>query len=388
MVVLGLRGDALPNDTLAAELGRELGHPVVLSGEQAGLPLLGMLTVTYRRAAGEVAVSWDSGARTVTRVIAAAPEPAQLTSDIVLLAGNLAREPVEPSPGLAASPLVHEPQPADAAAPPEHFLATVGLLYPLSSNYGKPEVSSNFDLNLLHGRVGAIVGAQLGVVNVVARSEEEASLEGLQAGLLLNFVGGNVAGVQFGAINFAHDVQGFQLGLINVAHELHGVSIGLLNIADDVDGVPLAPISVTRTGGVHPIAWAGSSGLGNLGVKFATRSTYTIFNGSYHEAFDLQFVGGGFAIGGRIELGAGLHADLDASATYLAAPHLTTDAETQRTYHEQLFQPRLRLSVGYRLAQHFGPFLGIAAVGQIRSELDWDRVSGSVGPEIFGGLEL
>jgi hypothetical protein len=32
--------------------------------------------------------------------------------------------------------------------------------------------------------------------------------------------------------------------------------------------------------------------------------------------------------------------------------------------------------------------VGVAALGQIRSELGWERISGSVGPEIFAGIEL
>jgi hypothetical protein len=194
--------------------------------------------------------------------------------------------------------------------------------------------------------------------------------------------------MQLAAVNVAGDVDGVQLGLINVAHRVRGAAIGLVNIADDIDGLPLAPFSVTRTGGVHASAWSGTSGLGNVGVKLATRHTYTLFFGSYHRDFDLEFVGGGFALGGSVELGAGFRSSLDVCGTYLVAPDKTFDLELNRGYHQQLVQPRLRLMVDYRLARHFGAFVGVAAMGQIRSELGWDKLSGSVGPEIFGGVEL
>jgi len=189
-------------------------------------------------------------------------------------------------------------------------------------------------------------------------------------------------------VNVAGDVDGVQIGLINVARRVRGVSIGLINVADDIDGLPLAPFSVTRTGGVHPSAWSGTSGLGNVGVKLATRRTYTLFFGSYHRDYDLEFVGGGFALGASVELGAGFRSDLDVSGTYLVAPAKSLDLELDRGYHEQLVQPRLRLMVAFRVAQHFGAFVGVAALGQIRSELGWERISGSVGPEIFAGIEL
>jgi hypothetical protein len=213
------------------------------------------------------------------------------------------------------------------------------------------------------------------------------SVTGLQSAFVFNSAG-DVAGAQVSAVNVAGDVDGLQIGLVNVARNVRGVSVGLINVADDIEGVPLAPFSVTRTGGIHPVVWGGTSGLGNVGVKFATRKTYTLFFTSYHQAFDEQLVGGGFALGGRIHLGAGFHADIDASGTYLIAPELSTDLASGRTYHEQLVQPRARMLLGFRAAEHFGLFVGGAAVGTIRGRLDWDDVTATIGPEVQGGIEL
>jgi hypothetical protein len=440
-VLLATRGDALEVARLSALLGVELGRRVVLEREREGVQgLKGVVTVTYRRAAGELAVTWEHDGQTLTRVVAAPVEGA-IEGDAAMLAGNLAREQVDEllpgapaPPPAAAEPPPAEPQPM--AAPPEHWFATVGVFYPLSTHYGHPEVTSGFDLNLLYSRVGSIDGGQLGGVNVVGRDAgAPASMRGLQVGVLANVVAGDTRGVQaagllnqvsgdtegaqlsFGAnlaqgsveglqgallfnragsmdglqlsaVNVAGDVNGVQIGLVNIAHRVRGASIGLVNIADDIDGLPLAPFSVTRTGGVHPLAWSGSSGLGNVGVKLATRHTYTLFFGSYHRAYGLELVGGGFALGGSVELGAGFRSDIDLCGTYLVAPALSQDPSRERGYHEQLVQPRLRLMLGYRLASHLGVFAGAAALGQVRAELGWDRVTASVGPEIFAGLEL
>ena len=230
--------------------------------------------------------------------------------------------------------------------------------------------------------MGSIDGGQLGGVNVVGRDVgPPASMRGLQVGVLANVVAGDARGVQLSLgtnltkgsveglqsallfnragsmdglqlslVNVAGDLDGVQIGLVNVGRRVRGASIGLVNIADDIDGLPLAPISVTQTGGVHPLAWSGTGGLGNVGVKLATRHTYTLFFGSYHRTYDLQFVGGGFAFGGSFELGAGFRSAIDLCGTYLIAPALSQDPSRESGYHEQLVQPRLRLLLDYRLA--------------------------------------
>jgi hypothetical protein len=436
-VMLASRGDVVDVERLRALLAAELKREVVLEHEPRAHGAEAVVTVSYRREAAELAVTWDASGRTLTRVIPAPSDGAALEGDAALLAGNLAREQVEDL--LPAKPVAVAPPapvaPAPGASEPERRPVTVGIFYPLASHHGHAEVTSSFDLNLLYGRVGAIDGAQLGGVNVVSREQGAASVRGMQIGLVANLVdgqsqglqlagllnqvasgargaqltlGGNLTlgelhgaqaallfnrsgelhGLQLSPVNIAGDVDGVQIGLVNIAHRVRGASVGLVNIADDIDGLPLAPFSVTRSGGVHPSAWSGTSGLGNVGVKLATRHTYTLFFGSYHRDYGLEFLGGGFALGGSLELGAGFRSDLDVCGTYLIAPAESTDTELQRSYHEQLVQPRLRLMIGYRLAQHFGAFLGVAGMGQLRSELGWDRVSASVGPEIFGGIEL
>lgn len=454
-IVLALRGDELDASALRAMLSAELGRPVVLEHEPAPPALGGSVTISYRRGPRELTVSWDSGESTLTRVVTAPDDPERILRESTLLAGNLARQqiddlfPLAPAPTPPAGPPQASPPPAPApvapAAPalePEVWPVTAGLFYPLATHYGRADVSSNFDFNVIYGRVGSIDGAQLGGVNVVHRRQGPTpSMVGLQIGYVGNIVRGSVHGIQLGGlfdyvehdtdglqvalsgnftgrtlrgvqaagafnragavmgaqlalVNVAGDVDGMQVGLVNIARNMRGVSVGLLNVADDIDGLPLAPFSVTKSGGVHPVLWSGSSGLANAGVKFSTRRTYTLFFGGYHRAFEREFVGGGFGIGGSIDLGGGFRTDVDVTGSYLVATDLSSttvvefDTETIDTYYEQLFQPRVRLMAAYRAARHFGAFLGVAARGQARSELGWDRVTVTLGPEIFGGLEL
>ncbi|HTV20739.1 MAG TPA: hypothetical protein VMG12_18775, partial [Polyangiaceae bacterium] len=320
-------------------------------------------------------------------------------------------------------------------AEPERRPATVGVFYPLATHHGHPEVTSSFDLNLFYSRVGSIDGGQIGGVNVVGRDDGSAgSMRGVQLGMLANLVAGeahgvqvatlfnqtqgneglqlagganfsiglvqglqgatlfnragSLKGVQLSLVNVAGDVDGLQIGLVNVARRVRGASIGIVNVADDIEGLPLAPFSVTRTGGVHATSWSGSSGYGNVGIKLATRHTYTLFFGSYHRQFDLDLFGGGVAIGGSVGIGAGFRSDFDLACSYLVAPQLSFDPSRETGYHEQLLQPRLRWMLAFRAAEHFGLFAGVAALGNIRAELGWDRVTATIGPEVFGGIEL
>lgn len=437
-VLLVVHGDSLDRPRLEGLLETELGREVVLGAAPAGAPF-GVLTIAHRPAAKELAVTWERGGQTLTRLVAAPAEAAAVEADAVLLAGNLAREQVATLLPEAPETLAPEPAPAPAhdAAPPERWAATFGVFYPLSTHYGHADVTSSFDLNLLYSRVGSIDGGQLGGVNVVGRDDGAApsSMRGLQFGFLANLVAGEARGVQLAGlfnqtsadvegvqlagganfslgrvqglqgafafnraagvkglqlalVNVGGDVDGLQIGLVNVARRVRGASVGIVNVADDIEGLPLAPFSVTRTGGVHPTTWGGSGGYANLGIKLATRHTYTLFFGSYHRKYGLDLYGGGVAIGGSVGLGAGFRSDIDLSGTYLVAPELSFDASREPGYHEQLVQPRLRWLVAFRLAEHFGVFAGVSALGNIRSELGWERVTATIGPEVFGGIEL
>ena len=357
--------------------------------------------------------------------------------------------PPAPQASITFDPLTSGPPAATVVhskpAAVSRRIATAGLFYPAASNYDEPEAATYVDINLMHGRVGSVHGVQLGGVNVVVRSGEAGRIEapasaaadvaGVQLGYLGNVVAGRVTGVQLaglfnhasgpvgawqvagaanfagasltglqsaflfnsaqrlsgvqaGLVNLSGDIDGVQVGLVNVAQKVRGVSIGLVNIADDIEGVPIAPFSVTRTGGVHPMIWSGTSGLANVGLKLSTRSTYTMLIASYHRAFERQFFGGGFGIGARIALDESFYSDIDVSGTYLIAPEQSFDAEYNANYHERLLQPRLRAILAYRHTHHFGLFIGVATTGQVRLELGTDRVTASVAPEVFGGIEL
>src|SRR5581483_3327234 len=151
---------------------------------------------------------------------------------------------------------------------------TASLFFPLASNWQAPHARTMLAVNVVYGRVGAVDGLQVGTVN-----QTDDRVTGAQLALLLNQTGA-VSGLQVAPVNMAGDVRGMQLGLVNVARKVRGVQLGLINVADDMSGVPIGLISVSKDGGVHPTAWTSRTSLINVGVKFATRNTYTQFSGS------------------------------------------------------------------------------------------------------------
>lgn len=437
-IALVVHGDELPREKLRDAIASELHRPVVLADQASG----GVVTVTYRRSAKELAVTWDGPKHgTVSRVIAARARIDDVTADAVLLASNLARDEVEeivgpppaeatlaplpppsaepaPPPPVATAPARETPKPA---RDPDFVDGNFGVIYPLSLNATRPWVKTRFDLDLLHGRVGQIDGVQLGGVNVVARSQGKGTgdltglqlayglnvatgrVQGIQLGFLANVAGGpmsggqasflfnragDVEGGQIALVNVGGDVKGVQLGLVNVARKVDGVMLGVINVADDVDGVPVGLASVTKTGGVHPTAWASNASFANVGIKLATKHTFTMPSGHYHHVYGKDFYGAGFTIGGRIPLDDARYIETDLGLAWLYAPERTVLPNDPDTYHEHLVQPRLRVSFGWRFADHFGLFVGAGVLTQLRLERDGNKVTGRVGPEGFIGVEL
>jgi hypothetical protein len=452
---LVVRGDDLPREKLRDAIAKELGRPVIL--DDGAAVSTNVVTITYRESEAELAVTWDGAKRgTVSRVVPARPKRADVIVDAALLAGNLVRDEADelvkkteppplpppeltplPSPTMAtSSPVASDraPTPKDPNFLPFNF----SLFYPLASNFGRPQMRTRFDFNILHARIGQLDGVQVGGLNVVERRKGESTGDmtglqlgwlanvttgtttgmqtaflgniasnamtgwqvgsignyaggdttGLQSAMLLNVSSGTVRGVQLAAINVAGDVKGMQLGLINVARKVQGGMFGAVNVADDVDGVPFGVASVTKTGGVHPTTWFSSTTFGNVGVRLATKYTYTMPMAHFHHAYGHDFFGAGFVIGGRIPIDDARYVDTDLGFSWLGATTRTRLPNDPDTYYEHLVQPKLRAMIGWRFANHFGVFAGAGLLTQLRLERDMELVTIRVGPDFFAGIEL
>lgn len=248
----------------------------------------------------------------------------------------------------------------------------------------------------LGGQISGVANLTTGVtsgVGVTLGLNLTRAAEGIEVAGLANVLRGDFMGFAAAPFNYAHDVEGVQLGLINVARKVHGVQLGLINVADDVEGVPIGLISVTRSGGVHPMFWASTASLANVGLKFATRYTYTYLNVSGKEIDEHLRIGPGIGFGVSVPVLSKLSFEPDLGVTHLIG---TSNCCTQgpfsaveRRRDETL--GRLRGALRYQFIKHFSLFVGTGVVGRLTYLLDDGgdtdyQVRGLV--EGFGGVEL
>ncbi len=198
-----------------------------------------------------------------------------------------------------------------------------------------------------------------------------ARAEGLQASAGANFAqelsglqlsaGANVAlqahGAQIGLVNVSagEDDRAFKLGLVNVSGDIQGSTVGLVNVARSMEGAPIGLINIVRDGIFDGELWADSTGAASIGLKTGGKRLYTV-------------------------LAAGAIADLDAPAKTPAdhllvtgagmgvragPPRVPVDVDlglwsaiALNSQTELTLIPRLRVSVGFKINEHFTPFVG------------------------------
>jgi hypothetical protein len=406
---LVVRG-GLPAEGLRIALSQDTHRQVVLDDDAAPSPE--RVTIALR-AEGEVAVTFDTPNGSTMRIIHASGDA--MIGDAALLAASLtvgidvAMPPPPPPPAVVVEEIPPPPPPPVVAIvmppPPQPihpmqrdmvgphemtFPASASFFYPLAANWGRPNARTFFDLNVLYGRYGEIDGGQIGVMGSTGE------LHGVQIHGIGSHASGHASGVQIGGLftsadtleglqiggvvnHASRDVDGAQIGLINVAGgRVRGTQIGLVNVADDIEGVPIGLVSVTKSGGVHPVTWASSTTYANVGLKLATRHTYSMFSASMswpngHEAY-----GGGFTLGGHAPINKTIYLDFDVGLTTLGQPS-TGDV---------FFYPKTRALLGARFEKHFSIFAGAGVATEARIYNHGADLAVSLMPDFVGGVEL
>ncbi len=448
---------ALDREALRRALEHEIAGPVIVvplgaDGAAPDAPRR-WLTVGLDPARKELAVSFEElGRETVTRVVPAPADASALFQRAAWLAGNLLRD--QASELLPPRAVAEPPPPAPSPAPPRVESAaivtvvrtptphrfspvTAALFFPLATNFDAPDVHTRLNINVLYGRIGALEGMQLGSANQAdgdvsgiqlgflfnvagggvrglqvasAANLARAEVHGLQLALLanrahgdlegfqlstVNTPGGNVDGGQFGVLNDAGgDVRGLQVGLVNVARNVRGIQLGLVNVADDVEGIPIGIVSVTKTGGVHPVLWAGSAAYVNVGLKFATRYTFTQFSASATDEAGIRMYGPGLALGFRIPMSR-WGFESDAWSGYLLGGPVYGVSRREGLQDDMLLAA-VRARLTYELHRHFSVFAGAALVGKLRfyqqpEATAFDQTPGTtlrIGPDFNLGVQL
>jgi len=314
------------------------------------------VTVTYR----------DEKGQDMTRTVQAANEDAVLETASIL-ADNLVTDQTR-------TLLIPKEQ---KAARPWHP-AVVSLVYPIASNWGKPNVRTPFALDALYGRIGELDGLQLSglmgqiggpvhgaqIAGLVATSGEDVSglqmagiasvakggVHGLQMAGITAIAPGGVQGLQLSPVSVAGDVQGLQVGVVNVAGKVKGMQFGVVNIADDVDGFSFGAFNYSRNGKMGAVAWSSNHGLANVGVKFATKYTYTVVRGTYARERGSDFMGPGVNLGVHLPVLAPFFLDVDLGTTWMF--RTTESGATEFDDHQA------RLLAGAELFGHVSVFGG------------------------------
>ncbi|MCA9663460.1 MAG: caspase family protein, partial [Myxococcales bacterium] len=208
---------------------------------------------------------------------------------------------------------------------------------------------------------GAFEGLQWSVIANTAKTE----MRGAQLTSVFNYAN-ELRGVQLGGVaNHAREMRGFQLGMVNTSGALRGASIGLVNVtrgrvdglqlglvnyADDADAsIGLLPLS--RKGGVHLDVWTSDLAAFNLGLRLASRRTYTMLTAGVH-----PFGAGsgwmvGLGLGGRFTPTDALFIDLD-NIVYVTQPGFERMSSPPRLVDS------LRLLIGWRPHERFSIYAG------------------------------
>lgn len=106
-----------------------------------------------------------------------------------------------------------------------------------------------FRLNLIYGRNASVTGLDLGLVNHTTGSGSI----GIQWGFV-SFNKADFVGWQYNAVNVTEgDFKGFQWGVVNYARSARGLQLGLVNYAESMYGLQIGLANIIRQGGVLPV---------------------------------------------------------------------------------------------------------------------------------------
>jgi hypothetical protein len=171
------------------------------------------------------------------------------------------------------------------------------------------------------------------------------------------------------------------------------MQFGLINVADDLEGVPIGLISVTRSGGIHPVIWSGTESVASVGLKFSTRYTYTLLSAAARREGEKNLFGPGLAFGMRVPfLPAYFESDL--GATMLFGGELCCPG-VREGLRDDVLLLRWRALLGFAPHPRFSPFLGAGLTGVTRfyqpppaGMVSDSDAQVNMRLEIFGGVQL
>ncbi|MGX6590900.1 LA_2272 family surface repeat-containing protein [Cetobacterium ceti] len=117
----------------------------------------------------------------------------------------------------------------------------IGLIYTVNKNV------EGLDLNLIANKKQNFKGLSLGSFYDRTEGDFTGARLGWFVPITFNSVGGNMTGVQFGAVNIVEkNMKGAQFGAVNFTKTGTGLQFGLFNKADSFKGLQLGFINYTE----------------------------------------------------------------------------------------------------------------------------------------------
>ncbi len=433
---------ALSVANVSVKVAAELHLEVVPDGSPRAAFATATVTISWRPARGELAVSFsDPSGRTVSRIVDAPKSADAAIAAAVQLAANLAHnEAVDilgPKPTVVMTQIV-PPPPASPIVPKVDYVyrpVVATLFAPLSTSLGRTDVRTNFEINFLHGRVAELEGIQLGMSSVATNRADgmqfgflfsyaksmsgvqiggvtslaPRKVAGLQASWAFNYGGdvdgwqstfgvnaalGDVNGAQTAAVNVASNLTGLQIGGVNVAKKVRGVQVGFVNVSDE-GAVPIGLFNVSNDGGIHPMVWSSWRSYLNVGVKFATRYVYSVVNVSldYFGAAarsaltsegmaGLTTVDSGWLLGPGALFGVQFPAGKFRPFIDVGATVLVQPGTLNRPL-QYVPEGKIRIGASYEILPRVRPFVGAGV-----SSAHYRRGEYTISPDLFGGFEF
>ncbi len=165
------------------------------------------------------------------------------------------------------------------AARDQKWIALSGL-----GNYSGGNVTGFTATTLLNYVDGSFKGIQAAYGFNIVRN----NLEGLQVSGVVNYSGKMGTGIQWGSINYAHQLEGIQLsvlniggslngiqcGVVNIARNVIGTQIGVVNICRDIRGAPIGLVSYVHSNPLRFDLWASETGQPHIAVRYGAPRVY------------------------------------------------------------------------------------------------------------------
>ena len=181
--------------------------------------------------------------------------------------------------------------------------------------------------------------------------------KGIQVSAFANIVSSRMRGLQLSGYNFADTLTGTQIGLVNVSrNHPKGWQVGVFNYTTDTIAHKIGLVNINPKTTIDILAFAGTTSLFNVALRFRNRSTYNILGaGTHYMGINEKFSGTLFyCIGQYFQLTPKWSISGD-----VGYYHIETFQENSVTKPERLYSLQAHLNLDYQINRTLGAFASV-----------------------------